>query len=694
MSAQAHEEERSYYQMFLEEVRNYLADFDLGIDEFETGHSTEKLNRVLHTIKGNAASAGLTQLSSFIHELEQSMLPYRENMHYSSQFRSDIQKFRDIIELMMYSGKLPDKITENLIHSFRANLKNSQLEDHLSVFEKHKYELKIQLNKDTEFPILEALQLQNIITSKANILYTEPNLAVASKEDKIFHFVFYILYDGEVAQLRSSLQIPHVVTDIEIDKFTAKNLQGKAPAPSDTARAIDENSTKIEQYQLEMMYNSIIEICASYRGIVDDNLPELATFLSSFYHLRGEMQQQTTVFRTTMINYLSKFMSVDRLFTVQTLIRDVEDGFLSLIMQLHGQMFNAISLVESRMHALDDTINKFKHVVTDSQMVPINQLFLRLEDIVKRYCKELKKDVLLKIEGEDVRIDRSLIGELLDPLVHCIRNSLDHGIEDAEERLKVGKKKQGTVHISAKNQGHMIRIECTDDGSGIDPEHVRKRALEQGYIEDGENVSEQALLHLLFRPGFSTTYTPSHISGMGLGLNVVKYAVENLQGRVLIHSETGQRTSITMLIPVNLSMFHCVIVQSKKEKFAIPSFSISEIKIIDKKHSMESKKQLPVFNLGDIAMQNSEKKDSPRYMLISESEGQLFGLSVEDIMSYHEVMVKRMPLVQLPDYILGCSIMPDSSMILILQPSRLVRRGWKMHNIRNGAKGARHAYTK
>ena len=179
-------------------------------------------------------------------------------------------------------------------------------------------------------------------------------------------------------------------------------------------------------------------------------------------------------------------------------------------------------------------------------MVPIGQVFSRFPRLVRDLSKKLDKNINLIIEGEDTELDKSVIEDLLDPLMHCVRNSIDHGIETKEERAASGKSEEGHILLKAKNEGNMIVIEIADDGAGIDVKKIMAKAVKNGIIHENKNLTEIEAFNLIFEPGFSTAKTITDISGRGVGLDVVRRKIEKLNGSVSVWSELGAGTRFTI----------------------------------------------------------------------------------------------------------------------------------------------------
>ncbi|MEA2489930.1 MAG: two-component system, chemotaxis family, sensor kinase CheA, partial [Acidobacteriota bacterium] len=219
---------------------------------------------------------------------------------------------------------------------------------------------------------------------------------------------------------------------------------------------------------------------------------------------------------------------------------------------------------------LDRKLNELQKSVIEIRMVPVGQIYSKLSRTVRKLARELHKEIELILRGEDTELDKMLVEELTDPLMHIIRNALDHGIENAEERRAAGKTAIGHVTLNAYQQGNSVVLDVADDGRGIDPEKIRKVAVARGLIGDKEVVDQQRAYELMFTAGFSTAAAVSEISGRGVGLDVVKKNIQELKGTIDVLSKVGEGTTFRVSLPITLAIIQALIVDAGGEKFAIP----------------------------------------------------------------------------------------------------------------------------
>ncbi len=319
------------------------------------------------------------------------------------------------------------------------------------------------------------------------------------------------------------------------------------------------------------------------------------------------------------------------------------------------------------------------------RMVPISQIFDRFPRVVRDLQKDLNKKVNLLIEGEDTELDKTVIDDLMDPIMHCVRNSVDHGIESPEERKKAGKEETGTVLLKASNEGNMIIIDIVDDGSGVDTEKVRKKAVEKGLIHPNKVLTEQEAANLIFMPGFSTAAKITNISGRGVGLDVVKTMIDKLNGTVNVTSEKGKGSKFSIRLPLTLAIIQGLLVRVGKEVYSIPIASVieshrikrGEINTIDNYEVLNVRNEvISVLRLSRLF--NIRNNDNGEYcfVVIVGTQDKKIGIMVDALIGEEDVVIKplRDQFTQSPG-IAGASILGDGSVSLIIDVSQLLELG-------------------
>jgi len=318
------------------------------------------------------------------------------------------------------------------------------------------------------------------------------------------------------------------------------------------------------------------------------------------------------------------------------------------------------------------------------RLIPIKGLFQKMSRLVWDVGRKLGKEVVFQTEGEDTELDRNLIDKLADPLMHMVRNSMDHGIEATEERLAKGKTKAGKVKLSAFHAGGSIHIRISDDGRGLNPDKLIQKAVEKGIITEGQKLSQEEAFHLIFAPGFSTAAAVTDISGRGVGMDVVRRNVENLRGRISITSEVDKGSTFTIEIPLTLAILDGIQTRVGIETFVIPSLSILEFvrpqrgmitHTLDRGETLNLRGMfLPVYRLGRLFGFESEvhsPQDST--MVIVQSNNDVVALMVDEILGECSTVIKSLGgMFENQEGITGCAIMPGGNIALILDMPSLI----------------------
>jgi two-component system chemotaxis sensor kinase CheA len=315
------------------------------------------------------------------------------------------------------------------------------------------------------------------------------------------------------------------------------------------------------------------------------------------------------------------------------------------------------------VHRLDRRLLALQSAVMDVRMVPVRQLFDKLNRIVRRMARDLGKNVELEILGGSTELDKLIVEKLADPLMHIIRNALDHGIETAPERLAAGKAEVGRITLSAAPKGNHVAVEIRDDGRGIDPEGLRRAAIAKGLIKPEAIMSEQDLLGLLFLSGFSTRSEVSEFSGRGVGMDVVKNNISALSGMIDLSSRLGEGTTLSLTLPVTLAIIKALVIRSSGRDFAIPLASVVETLILDPgmtrtiegREVLELRQStLPLLHL-DRAFQIGTERSEPetRFVVVVGFADRRIGLVVDDLYDQQDVVIK--PLGKTLSFVRGIS---------------------------------------
>ncbi len=347
---------------------------------------------------------------------------------------------------------------------------------------------------------------------------------------------------------------------------------------------------------------------------------------------------------------------------------------------------------KASMQSFNEQIEYLERVTTNLhesvmkvRMVPIESVVSRFPRMIRDLSKKLGKEMELIMTGEETELDRTVIDEIGDPLMHMLRNSADHGLESTIDRLKLGKPQVGTIQLNAYQDGNNVTIEVIDDGAGIDVEKVKASAVKKGHIteEQAEMLSEKEAIDLLFRPAFSTAEKISDVSGRGVGLDVVKNKIEGLGGDVEVSTKLGEGTKFTVRLPLTLAIIQALMVEVRDEKYAIPLNSIvtiedimvSDIKYVQQKEVINLRGTvIPIVRLDEVldCPPREEEPENLVVVIVKKGDKQT-GLVIDNLLGQQEIVIKPLgKYINIPKIISGATILGDGGVALIIDSNSLV----------------------
>jgi two-component system, chemotaxis family, sensor kinase CheA len=343
-------------------------------------------------------------------------------------------------------------------------------------------------------------------------------------------------------------------------------------------------------------------------------------------------------------------------------------------------------LAETNSH-IDFITTELQMAVMKTRMLPISKVFNKLPRLIREVSKEMGKEIDLVLEGEETELDKTLIEELNDPMVHLLRNAGDHGVEVPKDRVAAGKPARGTVTVKAEHEGNHIVISVQDDGKGMDPEKLKRKAIERGLTTENlaREMSAQEAFNFIFAPGFSMAQKVTNVSGRGVGMDVVKTNIQKLKGRIDIESELGKGSKFTIKLPLTLAIIQALLVESNKEVFSIPLESVlevvraggQELSTINGREVMRLRNSvLPLVRLSQILGVKSNgrnKREGEMYVVVVALAEKRLGIVVDSLLGQKEIVIKS-----LGDYlgtvrgIAGSTILGDGRVIMIIDVGELM----------------------
>lgn len=339
---------------------------------------------------------------------------------------------------------------------------------------------------------------------------------------------------------------------------------------------------------------------------------------------------------------------------------------------------------EKAAHQLHLIVRALQDLSMSLRMVPIGGLFRRMIRVVYDAAKRTGKEVELFIKGEETEVDKTVIEAIADPLVHLLRNAVDHGIEPPEERRRLGKPQKGRIELEARHEGGEVLIAVRDDGRGLDREAILMKAKERGLIEDGEGLPDEEVYKFIFLPGFSTAKEVTDVSGRGVGMDVVKSKVEELRGWVEIRSQKGQGTQVILHLPLTLAIIDGLLVEVEGVRYVIPLFLVRELFVQDRRDLVvlpdgkavirHHGRLLPVVALRSLfGLGTRDNKEG--VLVVLEGHGRWVCLEVDEVVGQRDIVIKPLPKVLgRIKGVSGCTILEDGTVSLILDLQGLMER--------------------
>lgn len=341
---------------------------------------------------------------------------------------------------------------------------------------------------------------------------------------------------------------------------------------------------------------------------------------------------------------------------------------------------NTLRSLDEAISQLDLLVGDLQNAVMKTRMQPIGRLFQKYPRLARDLARQLGKEVELVLSGEETELDKTMIEDLNDPLVHLVRNAVDHGIEQPEDRIAAGKKPQALVQLTAEQVGDHILIEITDDGKGMNADALRRKAIEKGLIdqESANSLDEKQCLQLIFLPGFSTKDQISSVSGRGVGMDVVRTNIQKLNGRIDINSVPGEGTRISISLPLTLAILPVLVVRACNQPFAVPLAMVREIITIDPNAIQEVSGKptivvrdeiLPLKTLAGLL--GWEPTQKPYFGVLMQSAEKSFILAIDSFVGRDDVVIKPLQNIR-PKGVAGATLSGDGSVVLVLDMEDLL----------------------
>jgi len=495
--------------------------------------------------------------------------------------------------------------------------------------------------------------------------------------------------------IRSALQRYEADEDVEIPEDLVQKLRA---IEKGAQREKDEEkptvSALLEKYGFAHLKDKPIEDVLEELILLppDERPTELIEELDKIIMTRPKVNEEEKEKRPPIKTEGEKVLRIDvsKIENLMNLVGELvleRNRLLRVSQKLYDEyQSKTVDELESVMSSLDRIVGDLQLAVMKTRMQPVKRLFQKFPRVVRDLARMLGKDVELVLEGEDAEMDKTVLEKLEEPLIHLIRNAVDHGIEMPDDRERAGKPRKGMVKLSAYYYGDRVFIEVSDDGRGIDVEKVKAKALEKGLISSdrAEKMTERDILFLIFHPGFSTVEGVSQVSGRGVGMDVVMNTVSAFRGTIDIETERGKGTRIVLSFPLTVGIIRSLLVSVNDKLFAIPIYSVLEIiqgedanvtTVSGKDVLILRELTIPLINLGEALELGGGHVG---YVIVSQVGSQKVAFTVDDLFGDEEVVVKPLgKIIGEVQGISGATITGDGKVVLILDLDGILKREMK-----------------
>lgn len=696
-----------YLDMFLEEAKEHLQKLNdslLALESNPEGRGIlDEIFRSAHTLKGMSATMGYTQVAELTHEMENVLHKLRSG---------DLQLNSHIVDLLFKSVDILDNAVNDIANGGEGKLTLGEIIGSLrDVISGQGF-----AGQDSASPVSNGHNIKSDSKEEAFNEY-EKNLLLEAFEQgfKCYHITVHIspkcvmksarafMVFKNLEEIGEIIKCVPTVQDIEEEKFdTSFNVVViSSEGPERVQKALlsiaEVEEPEIEEITKDSLNHVTIPAPAAVSALEAPAIPagqEIATAQMASVQVPETNQSLPNVSSQPNLTQPKPGL-VQKMRTSQSVRVDIHrlDSLINLVGEL---VINKTRLVQIGRNAqvpeLTETLEQMDRISIDLQnvvmkvrMVPIDLVFSRFPRMVRDLARDLNKEIELVIEGKETEMDRTVIDEIGDPLVHLLRNAVDHGIETKEERIAAGKPPFGRVILAARHEGNHVIIEVKDDGKGIDVEAVKKKILEKQLAtpEELAAMDDNAILMYIFQPGFSTAKKVTDVSGRGVGLDVVKNKIEALSGNIQIESKMGEGTRFKIQLPLTLAIIQALLVRLEAEIYAIPLSFIAETTSImpgqinsvnDQEVMLLRGDVLPLIKLHkvfNVPPSDIEKEEEINVVIVRKGEKRA-GLIVDALMGQQEIVIKSLgSLLGGIPMIAGATILGNGQVSLIIDVASL-----------------------
>lgn len=568
----------------------------------------------------------------------------------------------------------------------------------------------VKFNAESPMKTVGGVQVYVELKESGEVIASVPPLQNL-EGDEFYQNVIYVLETVEEDEsIIKNITLPEITEEIRIEEFILeeyeKFLQEKRDkelqkSQTKTAQDSQTNQTKNGNDIKHERQSSFLRVESDRIDDMMNQVGELVTNKSSYEQYDDDLTSYSKIidngindirkyYKDSIIQILRKLEYYANKKEIKDLRNIYLDGFnekINEIVKMEDNFKATLDKFRNSYQLLTRVTNDLQETVMKIRMLPIAQTFNRFPRLIRDLSRNLGKEVKLEMSGEETELDKSVIEVLVDPLIHIVRNAMDHGIEMPEEREKSGKPREGTISLNASHNGNLIVIKISDDGKGMSPQKIFESAVKKGLVSADAKLTEKQILEYIFTPGFSTATQVTNLSGRGVGMDVVKKSLDKINGTVGIETELGKGSTFFLRIPLTVAIIQALIVDAEKEYYAIPINSISEtlkinvsdiqdlegtevIKIRDDVINVLSIKEL--FKLPS----RYENNIKSYYAVILASEEKKVALLVNNLIGEQDIVIKTLKdRITRVEGISGATVLGDGTVSFILDIQTIVGLG-------------------
>lgn len=673
-------------ESFKIEAKELLAELETTLLELERNKDNfdliNKAFRALHTIKGSAGMFDYDNISMFTHDIENLFDKIRNGeVEITKQIIDLTLMAKDQISLMLEDTETEkfsnDEIVKNVIISFK------ELSDlGISVAEESGIQKdKVKVEAKSSLYFIKFIPSKEIFVNGTNPIYLINELTGL----------------GEAIVKADTRQIPDLKELITEYCYIGWKLLLSSTKSLDTIRDVfifveDLCEIEVEKLDIKEDIASNKELFSILNSELDFDSFSVENILAKAEKIIVELQDSEQI-PAKEIKVSKKEITTADTDTKQSVRINAEklDELVNLVGELvivQARLSQTVSRIDdSELANISEEVERLTWELRDSalniRMLPIGTTFNKFKRLVRDLAYELGKEVELTTEGAETELDKTVIEKLNDPLVHIIRNAIDHGIEEPEKRVALGKQRKGSINLSASQSGGNVIIKISDDGAGIDKEKIKEKALSLGLISEGIEYKESDIFSLIFHPGFSLAKKITSVSGRGVGMDVVKKAIEGLRGTVEVESELGKGTTIILKLPLTLAIIDGLLVEISNNFYVLPLSSVEECvelsrKDTDKMHGRNiiniRGELIPFIKLRERFFIDGEAPEIEQVVIV-DIKGNRVGFVVDKVVGQHQTVLKTLgKIYKSVNDISGATILGDGTVALIIDVQKLAEQ--------------------